>query len=250
MKYKRILLTGGSGNLGHAISGSGFFKNILAPSRKELDITDFKQVDSYLQKNDVDAVIHCAALARMRECEQNPKNSIETNIIGTSNVVLAAIGKEIVAKKSIRFVHISTDGVYQGIRGNYSEDGPTIPYNKYGWSKLGAESIVNMLSNFCVIRTSFFDPENIMFDGAAVDMYSSKMPIHELISAVNFMLESDFIGTINIGENKKSDYERYKKCKSSIKPVKFADILKRAGVPLAKDASMSCRLWEKIKNAK
>ena len=250
MKYNNILLTGSSGNLGQVIVKSKIFKGILTPSRKEFGMTDFEQVDNYLQNNKIDAIIHCAALARMKECEQNPKAAIESNIIGTCNVTRAAAAKEITSGKSIRFIYISTDGVYAGTKGNYSEKDDAIPYNKYGWSKLGAENIVKMLNNFCIIRTSFFDPNNIKFDDAATDMYSSKMPVQELVKAIKFILENGFVGTINIGEEKKPDYERCKKFKPSIKSVKFTDILKKDNIPLAKDASMDCSLWEKIKNGK
>ncbi len=51
---------------------------------------------------------------------------------------------------NIRFVYISTDGVYVGTKGNYSEEDETAPYNIYGWTKLGGELVVRALPNFCV----------------------------------------------------------------------------------------------------
>ena len=126
----------------------------------------------------------------------------------------------------------------------------TIPYNKYGFAKLGAETSVSLLKNFCIIRTSFFNPENIRFDTAAEDAYSSKLPIKELAKAIKFMLNSEFIGAINIGSERKSEYERYKEFKPKIKPCKFKDVLKEAGIPLAKDASLDISLWKRIHNKK
>lgn len=242
MKYKKILLTGGTGNLGKTIIKSGYFQNIIAPERKILDITKPETIEDFFNKHDIDAVIHCAALARLKECEENPAKSIETNIFGTSNLVNEVI------KKKIRFIHVSTDGVYPGTKGNYSEKDETIPCNTYGWTKLGAECAVNLLSNFCIIRTRFFDPNNIKFEESADDAYSSKITVLELAEAMKLILESDFIGTINIGGKKISDYDAYKKHKPSLKPCKFEDILKETSFPMTKDTSMDISLWKKIKN--
>jgi len=246
MKYKKILLTGGTGTLGKAIIKSDHFQNILSPDKEILDITKPETIEDFFNKNGIDAIIHCAALARLRECEENPIKSVETNIIGTSNLVNEVIKKEEKTKNKIRFIHISTDGVYDGMKGNYSEKDETIPCNKYGWTKLGAECAVNLLSNFCIIRTRFFDPSNIIFEKSAVDAYTSKITALELAKAIKIMLESNFVGTINIGGKRISDYDAYKKYKPSMKPCKFEDILKETSFPMTKDASMDVSLWKKI----
>lgn len=246
MKYKTILLTGSSGKLGQAIVKSGHFQNILAPNREVLDITKPETIEKFFRGNDIEAVIHCAALARMKECEEDTVNALKTNIIGTGNLVMETIRKEKEKNEKIRFIHISTDAVYNGTKGSYSEKDAAIPYNKYGWTKLGAECAVNMLSNFCIIRTSFFDPENIRFEESADDAYSSKVKIGYLANAITIMLNHKFVGTINIGSKRTSDYERYSEFKPSLKKSKFEKISKAAGIPVAKDASMDFRLWEQI----
>lgn len=246
MKYKKVLLTGSTGNLGKAILNLPNFSSFLTPSRNAVNITKPNSINFFFDKNDIDAVIHCAALARMKECYSNPTKAIETNIIGTANLVAETIRKEIKEEKSIRFIHISTDGVYEGKKGKYSEKDPAIPYNIYGWTKLGAECSVKLLKNHCIIRTSFFDPNNIKFEESAKDAYTSKVTVDYLANAIIMMLNNDFIGVINIGSERKSDYEKYKKYKPSLKPCKFIDIQKTAPFPLAKDASMDCRLWKKI----
>lgn len=246
MKYKKILLTGGTGNLGKAIIKSDHFQNILAPDRKILDITKPGTIEDFFNKNDIDAVMHCAALARLKECQENPVKAIETNIFGTSNLVNEVIKKEEKTKNKIRFIHISTDGVYEGIKGNYSEKDGTRPCNKYGWTKLGAECAVNLLSNFCIIRTRFFDPSNIKFEKSADDAYTSRITVFELARTIKIMLENNFVGTINIGGKRVSDYDSYKKHKPAIKLCKFEDLLKETSFPMTKDASMDISLWEKI----
>ena len=61
------------------------------------------------------------------------------------------------SKNSIKLIHISTDGVYPSIKGNYKENSYLKPYNIYGWTKLCSENIVKSLKNFVIIRTRFFE---------------------------------------------------------------------------------------------
>lgn len=248
MKYNHILLTGASGNLGKRIIqlNKDNKLNLLTPSKEVLDITKPETIKKFFDNNEIDAVIHCAAIARMRECHENPDKAIETNIIGTCNLVSQTLTKEKKIKKNIRFVHMSTDGVYEGTKGNYSEKSPTIPFNVYGWTKLGAECAVNLLKNHCIIRTNFFEPENIKFEESATDAYTSKVTVDYIAKAVIKMLNHDFVGTINIGKERMSDYDNYKKYKPSLKPCKLKDILKTVPFQIAKDFSMDVSLWKKI----
>ena len=156
-------------------------------------------------------IINCAAAARMKECEKNPNKAIKINVIGTLNLVREIINYEINFRKKIRLIHISTDGVYPSINGNYSENGPLKPYNVYGWTKLCSESIVKKLKNYVVIRTKFFDKTNIRFNTAATDIYTSMIEIQNLVKEIKNISSKNFIGIINIGAKKKSDFENYKK---------------------------------------
>jgi len=246
MKYKNILLTGASGTLGQAIVKSGHFSSLLTPSMAELDITKPESIEKFFGNNDIDAIIHCAALARLKDCEDNPNKAIQTNIVGTSNLVKEVLKKENKTGEKIRFVHISTDGIYQSTEGNYKENGPTIPYNIYGWTKLGAECAVNSLSNFCIIRTRFFDPEKINFDTSATDIYTSKLHVVDLVKSIAKLTVDKFIGIVNVGGERKSDYELNKMFNPSIKPCKYDDIAKDLPFRIAKDASMDCSLWKKL----
>lgn len=241
-----ILLTGGSGNLGQAIIASGRFPGIMAPSHENLDITNEKAVADFFRKTPPEAIIHCAAVVRMVEPENDPVKAIDANIIGTCNLVKETIRTEKRNKKTIRFIYVSTDGVYPGTRGNYFERDLTIPYNKYGWSKLGGECAVNLLSNFCIIRTSFFNPRNIKHDSSATDKYSSRLPVDYLPQAIAFLLREDFIGTINVGGKRESEYDRYRKFKPSLKACKYEDIVGNLSYKLARDASLNSFLWQEL----
>ena len=241
-----ILLTGGSGQLGKTIIQMNLFPSLFSPPKQELDITDPLKIEAFFNSFPIDAVIHCAALARMSECEKDPLKALQVNTVGTSNLISVILKKEKEINRKIRMIYLSTEGVYAGTKGNYSESDETLPYNIYGWTKLGAECSVRLLSNYCIIRTGFFDPQHILFDTSAIDMFSSRMPIQKLAKAVAKLLYHPFIGTINVGEDRKSDYERYKVFKSNLKPSCFEDIVKSLSFKIAKDASMNCEMWEQL----
>ena len=74
-----------------------------------------------------------------------PDKSIDLNIIGTANLVKGCIEKK-------KIIFFSTSYVYPGTKGNYKETDTLLPWNNYGWSKLGAESAVQMYKNSLIIR--------------------------------------------------------------------------------------------------
>lgn len=247
MKYKHILLTGSSGTLGRAILSSKRFSSLLAPSRHVLDITDPASIGKFYRSNKIDAVIHCAAMARMSECDKDPREAIRVNIIGTSYLVRETLKKEKALGKNIRFIYISTDGVYPGTGGRYSERSAVAPYNKYGWTKLGGECVVSVLDDHCIIRTNFFNPERIPFADSSVDSYSSRLPVSDLAEAVYIMANNSFVGIINIGGKRQSDYERYRAFKPGLKQSSFRKISGAVPFKMAKDASLDVRMWNRIK---
>lgn len=137
----KILITGGSGTLGHAIVISameeGWDSKFTIYSRSELrlaemkarfphiqtvvgDVRDFNRLRAIVTGHDV--VIHAAAMKRIPECEQNPEECYLTNILGTDNVARACLGDV------EKVVAISTDKACEAI-------------TMYGASKLANEAI-------------------------------------------------------------------------------------------------------------
>ncbi|MDO8618053.1 MAG: sugar nucleotide-binding protein [Candidatus Uhrbacteria bacterium] len=237
-----ILLTGGSGKLGTAIRQSGLFPNLSAPSHQELDITNEDAVMRYMETNEFEGVIHTAALVSIEKCEKNPIEGITVNLGGTSNLVRAVLRKN----PNLRFIHISTDQLYGGKGGNHKETDPLIPYQKYGWTKLGAECSVNLLPNACLVRTAFFVPDYIPFDESPDDMYSSKLPVAEVAKNIFFLYSSDITGPINIGSPRMSSYERFSKYKPSLKKISFRDVKNQLDdVPIGVDTSLDSSKWNR-----
>ena len=116
---KTVLITGGKGNLAKEICKYNSLKklyNILSPSKTDLDVTNLENVYNFLSKCKIDYVIHAGAYTKpMNKHAKHPEVSIQTNIIGTANVALGCL------KYDCKLIHISTDYVFPGICGNYSE---------------------------------------------------------------------------------------------------------------------------------
>ncbi len=133
---KRMLVTGASGFLGSKVVS--FYRDkyeILAPSHREMDITQQESVLRYFEENKPDVVIHCAAVSDVGTCEQNQDYSWKVNVVGSENIALAS--KRFEAK----CVLCSSDQVYGAstIREPHKEEENVVPNNTYGKEKLYAE---------------------------------------------------------------------------------------------------------------
>ena len=246
-RVKKVLLIGGGGTLGSSVVKLKTFKNLYVPKKQDLNLLRRSSISKFL-KNGYDLIINCAAIARMKECEKNPLKAIKVNVFGTLNLVQEIMHYQDNFKKKINLIHISTDGVYPSIKGNYSENSVAKPYNVYGWTKLCSESIVKMLENYIIIRTRFFDKANIKFNTAATDIFTSMIEVQNLVKEIKNISLTNFVGVINIGEKRRSDFENYQKFKPYIKPCKRKDILKDLSFKIAKDASMNLNLFKKLKS--
>ena len=245
MKNK-ILLTGSTGKLGKRILENNQDLSFISPNSTELDITSEASIEKFFTKQSFDSVIHCAALARMKECEENPHKAFSINTIGTINLVKKIGEIQESLKKNIRFIYISTDGVYPCKNGNYDEGSPTIPYNVYGWSKLGGEAAVRILEDFCIVRTRFFDPKNIPFNESADDIITSSIEIQKLVKIIKFLVTDKFKGVLNIGNEGSSEFLRYVVHKPNLIQCKRLDITKNLNFEIAENASMNISLMRKI----
>ena len=82
----------------------------------------------------------------MKIHEKNISKSIDLNIVGTANIT------KVCKKNNIKLIYFSTGYVYEGTKGNYSEDDPVKPFNNYAISKLGGECAVAMYKNSLILR--------------------------------------------------------------------------------------------------
>lgn len=193
-----ILLTGGTGLLGTELLQHR--PDLVAPTRGELNVSDGEVVNDWLTSNRPEIVIHAAAATDNRQIESDPSDAILTNIIGTANVARACIST------GSRLVYISTDYVYKGDKGNYSEDDEVRPVNLYAWTKLGGETAVAAVPNHLIIRTSF-GRSKFDYPAAFADKWSSKEYVDIIAPSILELALSTLIGVINLGGPRRTLYE-------------------------------------------
>jgi len=110
---------------------------------EKIDICDHKAIKSIFIKYDIDTVVHFAAESHVDRSIFGPKAFIETNIIGTFN--LLEIARELWEKRSdVLFHHISTDEVYGslGKRGYFYEETAYDPHSPYSATKASSDHLV------------------------------------------------------------------------------------------------------------
>jgi UDP-N-acetylglucosamine 4,6-dehydratase/5-epimerase len=162
-KYKRLLVTGGTGSFGTAfvsrILKEGIAEEVIVYSRDELkqyemnlnfnskklkfmlgDIRDYSRLEQCL--DGVEVLVHAAAMKQIPASEENPMEVIKTNVLGAENVVIAAI------KNSVsKVIALSTDKAAN-------------PANLYGATKLCSDKLMvsanslssNKITKFGVVR--------------------------------------------------------------------------------------------------
>ena len=217
MKQKKIIMTGGSGRFAQIFKKIKNKNKIFFPSKKILDITNINSIQRYVKKIRPNYFIHCAALSRPMDIhEKNINMSISKNIIGTCNIVTVC------NKEKIKLIYFSTNYVYAGTRGNYSENDPVMPINNYALSKLGGECAVQMYKNSLILRICMSEKPFI-----------HKKAFNDV--ETNFMYHEDFAkhllklinkkGIINVGGPKQIVFNFAKKTNPLVKPVSAKKIL-------------------------
>jgi dTDP-glucose 4,6-dehydratase len=103
------------------------------------DICDSQLVEKIIDKYEIEAIVNFAAETHVDRSIETPRTFIETNINGTSTLLLAARDKKIK-----RFIQISTDEVYGslGSEGKFTEKSPLSPTSPYSASKAAADLLV------------------------------------------------------------------------------------------------------------
>ncbi len=226
----RILLTGGSGLLGSELQKLA--PDILAPTRAELDITDRYAVSAYLASHNPDTVIHAAAITNNRDVENDATEAVEVNIKGTANIALACM------KRRTRLVYLSTDYIYKGDKGHYSEDDEIEPFNLYAWTKLGGESSVMGVPNHLIIRTSF-GAGKFEYSQAFGDKFTSKVYVDEVAPQVLEAARSPLTGLLNIGAERRSMYEYAKSRNPDVKEISMSESAHKSPA----DTSLNTGRW-------
>jgi len=167
----KIVIIGASGFLGTKLMNLLLKENEVIGASipfsgnfKELDATNKEQVFYFLKKENPEVVIDLVALTSSLACEQNPKLCKKLNFETAKNIADAC--KEINAT----MIFVSSSYVFDGKKGNYTEEDITNPLNQYGKYKVLAEKEVLKLKKSIVLRTAIMygyngkDKPNGVFD--------------------------------------------------------------------------------------
>lgn len=235
LEHKKILFTGGSGLLGT------HFKKILPdisyPSESEFNVLDIEGMEKYISNGNFTVVLHAAAFTSPPKIDQDPILAIDVNIIGTANLV------KLCSKYKLKIIYISTDYVFRGDKGNYSETDPVYPVNKYAWSKLGGETAVRMYDNSLIIRTTF-GPDIFPYEKAFVDQWTSRESVSKTAAMIASLLDKDITGTIHVGGKRKTVFE-YAVDLSPEKGIKELSI-NEINFKVPVDTSLDCTLFNSV----
>lgn len=175
----KVIITGSNGLLGQSLLNLlsedkekyevfGFSRGIDRSGREDfkyvsIDITNEQNLKKSIQEIQPDFIINTAAMTQVDDCENNKQACDLLNV----DVVkwLSEIADEINA----HVIHISTDFIFDGIKGNYKETDTPNPISYYGLSKLKSEEVLtNSNINFTILRT-------ILVYGKVFDMSRSNI---------------------------------------------------------------------------
>jgi dTDP-4-dehydrorhamnose reductase len=159
----KLLITGASGLLGvnlamealreHSVTGvdRGKLKSAPFPVLKT-NFFNRNAFESALEEAQPDWVINCAALANLEECERHPSQAKILNVDLPRELATAC------AARKIKFVHLSTDAVFDGTREEaYTEQDKPNPQSVYAQTKLEAERAVQDVNSEAIVaRVNFF----------------------------------------------------------------------------------------------
>jgi len=152
LEEKKILITWGTGRLGKACRK--IFPNAIYPTRKDMDITNLKKIQSFLEEKKPKYIIHLAALASIPKCEENKKLAWEINVEATKN--LLKISKKQWVEK---FLYLQTACIFSWENAPYDENSIPNPKHYYWLTKLIAEEIIKSYNNdnftTLIARTNF-----------------------------------------------------------------------------------------------
>ncbi|HEV2339660.1 MAG TPA: SDR family oxidoreductase [Patescibacteria group bacterium] len=151
---KKVFITGASGFLGTKLFAmyantaevSGTYHKHPKEGLIPFDVTDAEQTREVITRFHPDNIIHTVALADVDICEERREDAEIINYLGTKNVVDAACAI------GARVDYISTVYVFNGEKGQYTEEDEPNPMNWYGETKLRAEREVATLPHYGIYR--------------------------------------------------------------------------------------------------
>jgi|AGTN01.1.fsa_nt_gi dTDP-4-dehydrorhamnose reductase len=156
---KNVLVTGAKGQLGNELKAwtnrrSQPFRFFFTDA-DELDITDIRQLSSFVADNHIQYIVNCAAYTAVDRAEKDMETAYAVNGKAVENIAMVA------KQQGVKVIHISTDFVFDGSSEvPYTENIAAHPLSVYGKSKLKGEEVLQAIADdWIIIRTSWLYSE-------------------------------------------------------------------------------------------
>ncbi len=150
---RRVLITGGQGQLGRALAATYVgAATVAAPGRADLDVTDRENVERAVERYAPDLIVHAAAATDVDGCESDIAGTYRINALGARLLALAA------GDRDIPLIYVSTNYVFDGRKPAgeaYHEWDAVGPLSVYGHAKLaGEEETRHHARRHYIVRTA------------------------------------------------------------------------------------------------
>jgi len=219
-----LLITGCNGFLGQKIAknacsnwrilGVDLHESAFNPNiqYRQFDITLKEAVSRLIEETKPDWVINTASVTDVDRCEAEKKLAWEVNVRGVENIT------SVCSKLDCKVIHISTDYIFDGMRGPYSEGDLPSPCNFYGETKWEGEKVLERFPlDYAIVRTSalyglcrrgkkkFFD---LLLDSLSkkkeihgfVDQFTTPTYVGDLVEGIKKVMDKEGLFHISGGE--------------------------------------------------
>jgi len=161
---KKIIVTGSNGLLGQKVTDLSIqdseielIATSVGPNRhnlkdgyryEELDVLDLDRLNELVARYQPDSIIHTAAMTNVDACEAERTKCYALNVQSVKNLV------DVCQRRDIQLIHLSTDFIFDGEDGPYTEEAEPNPLSYYGETKLESELILkNSSCHWAILRT-------------------------------------------------------------------------------------------------
>lgn len=227
-----IVVTGASGLVGTYLSKILDFTPL---GHKDMDILNPVETKQVIKKLNPDVVVHLAGLTDVAKGDIQKDFFYQVNVIGTRNVALAC--------EDCTMMYWSTEYIFDGEKGNYSEYDTPSPINYYGLTKLLGEYETRYAKNSVIVRTAL-KPRPYKHSKVPKGIFSTGGYIDDMAREYKLAIQNydQLPSIINIGLEKKSLADLARETRE-VEEVSFESL----PIKIPRDASLDCSTWNRIK---
>lgn len=210
------LIFGAGGQLGRELVGifpDAGMATHNAGDENYVDLKNDASISSRIESESPDLIINAAAMTAVDKCEVDKEAAYLINGVAVKHIINSA------RKTGAKFIQISTDYVFNGLSGNYSESSIPDPVNYYGMSKLVGDIFVESYENSLIVRTSGVFGTSRNFPSfvynklrsseivQVIDGYYSPIHAGNLANAIKNLANEGRVGIINVAGERISRYQ-------------------------------------------